>query len=182
MLDINKDVFFNKYRKEFGKLNNSQVEGLNFLLDSIAKDELITNYKQFCYILATIKHETADTYKPIEEYGKGKGKPYGVIDKVTGKGYWGRGYVQITWKDNYKKLSDILGVDLVSNPELACKPEYAYKIIIIGMVKGLFTGKKLSNYIANGICNYKEARRIVNVLDQADKISGYAIKFQKILS
>jgi hypothetical protein len=182
MLDINKEVFYNKYKEEFGILKQGQIEGLDFILDAVSKDELITNYKQFCYILATIKHETADTYKPIEEYGKGKGRPYGALDKVTGKGYWGRGYVQVTWKDNYKKFSDILNIDLVNKPELACNPEYAYKIASIGMVKGLFTGKKLSSYITGDVCNYKEARRIINGTDCADKIAGYAVKFQKILS
>lgn len=182
MLDINKEVFFEKYIQEFGKISSSQKEGLTFLLDQVAKDENITNYKHFCYILATTKHETADTYKPIEEWGKGKGRQYGIADKTTGKIYYGRGYVMITWKDNYKKFSNILGVDLVNSPNLACDPKYAYKIMSIGMINGLFTGKKLSHYISGDICNYKQARKIINGLDCADKIANYAIKFQRILS
>ena len=182
MFDINKEVFLKKYKEKFGKLNNSQVEGLSELIDNLNKDPNITNYKQACYLLATTKHETGDTYKPIKEWGLGRGLEYGKPDKVTGKTYYGRGYCQCTWKTNYQKFSTILNIDLVSNPDLALEPDVAYKIISIGMVKGLFTGKKLSNYITDNICNYKEARRIINGMDCTDKIANYAISFQSILS
>lgn len=181
MFDINKDIFFAKYKEKFGKLNTSQIEGLSDLINNLNKDPNITNYKQACYLLATVKHETADTFKPIKEWGLGRGLEYGKVDKVTGKVYFGRGIIQITWKENYKKFSDILGIDLVNNPDLALNPVISYKIASIGMTKGLFTGKKLSHYITDDICNYKQARRIINGLDCADKIANYAIGFQYIL-
>ena len=62
MFDINKDIFFAKYKEKFGKLNTSQIEGLSDLIDNLNKDPNITNYKQACYLLATLKHETADTF------------------------------------------------------------------------------------------------------------------------
>lgn len=182
MFDINKEVFFSKYKNRFGNLNNSQKEGLSELIDNLNKDPNITNYKHACYLLATTKHETGDTFKPIKEWGLGRGLEYGKPDKTTGKTYFGRGYSMITWKENYKKFSPIVGLDLVMNPDLALEPDVAYKIISIGMIKGLFTGKKLSNYITNEICNYKEARRIINGIDKADLIANYAIGFQYILS
>lgn len=50
-----------------------------------------------------------------------------------------------------------------------------------GMVKGAFTGKKLSDYINSSKSDYREARRIINALDQAEKIESYAVKFESAL-
>ena len=42
--------------------------------------------------------------------------------------YRGRGYMQLTGKDNYRAAGDALGLDLVSNPDLAADPENAARI------------------------------------------------------
>jgi predicted chitinase len=31
--------------------------------------------------------------------------------------YYGRGLVQLTWRNNYKKMGDLLGLDLVHHPK-----------------------------------------------------------------
>jgi hypothetical protein len=49
------------------------------------------------------------------------------------------------------------------------------------MVLGLFTGKKLSDYIGPGKCDYVAARRIINGTDRARLIAGYARSFQDAL-
>jgi predicted chitinase len=51
---------------------------------------------------------------------------------VAGEGfkYRGRGLIQITGKDNYKKFGDMIGVDLVQNPDLANEPEIARKLAV----------------------------------------------------
>jgi len=48
------------------------------------------------------------------------GSRMGNGDETTKEGwkYRGAGYLQTTGKENYKKLGDFLGVDLLSNPEL----------------------------------------------------------------
>jgi hypothetical protein len=50
------------------------------------------------------------------------------------------------------------------------------------MRAGAFTGKKLSDYISASKCDYTNARRIINGVDRADLIAGYAAKFERILN
>jgi predicted chitinase len=49
----------------------------------------------------------------------------------TGDGYKyrGRGFIQITGKENYEKIGKVIGIDLVNNPDLANQPDIAAKII-----------------------------------------------------
>ena len=60
-------------------------------------------------------------------------KAHGLGNDTRGDGirYKGRGYIQITGKDNYRRVGNRIGVDLVNNPELAEKPEIAAKIAIM---------------------------------------------------
>lgn len=134
------------------------------------------------YVLATTYHETAATMQPIAEYGHGKGRPYGEPDPDTLQVYYGRGYVQLTWKDNYLRAQDVVinldtlahDVPLVMQPDLAMKPVYAAQIAINGMADGWFTGKALNDYLTTGKTDYMNARRIINGTDKADLIAGYA--------
>jgi len=125
--------------------------------------------KHRAYILATAYHETAHTMKPVREYG---GEAY--LKKKKYYPHVGMGYVQLTWLANYEKAKKELGVDFVSKPTLLLVPEYAVKILVAGMTKGWFTGKKLSDYT-----DYKSMRRIVNGTDKADLIASYAVEYEK---
>jgi len=51
-----------------------------------------------------------------------------------------------------------------------------------GMRNGIFTGKRLADYIHDEECDYVNARRIINGLDSADRIRGYAELFEQALS
>lgn len=177
--DANKFLFL--YQNEYATLKSSQQEGLSFLLGKIAEDEAITDIRQAAYMLATVKHECAETWQPIAEYDRGIGKKYGLPDKRTGKVYYGRGYVQLTWADNYQAMGQALGVQLMETPELAMDPEIAYDIMSRGMCKGSFTGVKLSTYITDEKCDYVNARRIINGTDCAEKIAGYAATIESML-
>lgn len=85
-----------------------------------------------------------------------------------------RGYIQLTGRVNYERWSKKLGIDLVSNPDLAAQPKYALPVLVISMRDGITTGRKLSTYIRPGKVDYYNARRVVNALDRASLIAGYA--------
>jgi glycosyl hydrolase family 19 (putative chitinase) len=167
--------------RAWSSLTQAQVDGLTALLDGFDADEAMSDMRWQSYALATIKHETANTYKPIAEYGKGRGRPYGKKDAETGQIYYGRGFVQLTWKRNYELLGGLLGIDLVNQPDFAMDPETAYQVLSIGMRDGLFTGKKLSDYINDKKTDYLNARKIINAMDKAALIAGYATRFETIL-
>lgn len=162
-----------------GKLNQSQVDGINTILKAVS-DFGLTDLRHISYVLATAYHETARTMQPIEEYGKGKGHNYGVA--IKGKVYYGRGYVQLTWLSNYVTMGKLLDVNFVDNPALACDPEIAAKIMLEGMTRGMFTGYKLDDYISGSKCDYKNARRIINGIDRASDVAEYATKFEQGLN
>lgn len=151
------------------------------LLGFIAADNAIQDQRWVAYMLATVRHETAYTYAPIEEYGRGAGRSYGAPDPVTGQTYYGRGYVQLTWKSNYQTFSTALGIDLVQQPELALDPATSYQIASLGMTQGMFTGVGLPNFIHDDAADYVNARKIINGLDRADAIAGYAQLFAQTL-
>jgi hypothetical protein len=182
-LRIDHANFFAAYRTVYGKLKQSQVNGIESLLTSLERDAAVTDARWAAYMLATVKHECDNTWQPIEEYGRGKsreyGKPVPISDeqgKTTFVTYYGRGYVQLTWERNYAAMSTKLGLgnELVIHPEKVLDPVIAYKIMSLGMRTGVFTTKKLADYINAAKCDYVNARRVINGLDKARNIAEYA--------
>lgn len=127
---------------------------------------------ELAYVLATAYHETNATMKPVKE-------AYWLSEawrKANLRYYpwYGRGFVQITWEDNYKRAGDKLGKDLTTNPDVVMDPDIAADIAIKGMIEGWFTKKKLSDYITLKKSDFVGARKIINGTDKADLIAGYA--------
>ena len=187
-MKIDRAKFVAGYTAAFKAPTDSQKAGLNALLDAMEADTDITDVRWLAYMLATVKHECADTWKAIEEYGKGKDRKYGVPVTVTdpeGKSYtnvyYGRGYVQLTWEENYRNMGTALKNRLLYEPALALNADIAYQIMSRGMRKGSFTGKKLETYISGDTCDYFNARRIINGTDQAQRIADYATKLEQVL-
>lgn len=54
----------------------------------------------------------------------------GNSEPGEGYKYHGRGYIQLTGKDQYRAAGDALDLDLINNPELAAQPENAARIAI----------------------------------------------------
>lgn len=144
---------------------------------------------QISYILATAKHETGDGRNLTElgadsyfnrydiQYNPGLAKELGNTKPGDGLTFKGRGLVQITGRRNYTYWGRKLQVDLVGNPALAAEAKYALPILVIGMMEGTFTSRKLPDYIEGGKQDWYNARRVVNGTDKAATIAGYAIAF-----
>lgn len=185
-MSINRGKFYSVVRSNFGSLKQSQVDGMESVLNAWEASGL-TDLRWLAYMLATDWHETAATMQAIAEYGKGKGRSYGKPHPKTGKIYYGRGLVQLTWYDNYLKMGKLLGVDLVNDPDLALQMDIAVKIMFEGMTTGKsfdgdFTGKHLGNYFNKTKEDWINARRIINGLDKAKLIAVYAKKFYAALT
>lgn len=163
------------------------------------------------YAMATAWHEAR--MKPLREgsgdhakavraakwaYDKGLTKrAYHIPDRISGQVYYGRGLVQLTWAENYQRLGEELGMGdaLWRNPDLVMEPDIAAKVMLQGMLKGLFCNEsqksimqkcgapprpyvpsKLGLYFNNQCAEWYRARRMINgdLAKTANNIAGYA--------
>lgn len=202
-MTYNKTDFFNATRGNHDTpgimgptLDGNEVAGAEAVID--AMKGLPVSW--VAYALATAWHETSHTMLPIREYGGARyfmrmydvsgerpklAKDNGNTTVGDGKVYYGRGYVQLTWKDNYEKAGKKLDYPMVGNPDLALRPDIAAQIMRFGMVEGWFTGKAFKDYLPSdkpaNRASFGQARRIINGTDDADLIAGYAVRFQDAL-
>ena len=175
------EIFFNQVRNQIfgGSLRQTQVDGTQAILNEANRRDW--DWRWAAYVLATTFHETARTMEPIREYGRGQGRAYGNADPETGQIYYGRGYVQLTWKENYRAMGHIVGWDLVAQPELALRPDVALEILFEGMDRGSFTGVGLEDFFTSS-SDWIGARKIINGTDKAEEIAELAKCFYAAIS
>lgn len=109
---------------------------LPILLDALNKQGLLQT-PVVVGALATVATECS--FRPVEEafYLKPESKrmhyfdttKYGKVDPQTGKRYFGRGFIQLTWRSNYEKYGKLLGLDLVHHPELCQQLHTASRVL-----------------------------------------------------
>ena len=144
-----------------GIVEECRVQGLGFL-------------PQIAYVLGTTQWETAQTFKPVREAFWLKNAEEWRKEHLAYYPYYGRGYVQLTWKNNYEKYGAILGIDLVHNMDLALEPGVARFVLVHGFKTGAFTGRKITDYINNSVIDFENARRCINGKDKAKEIAQLA--------
>lgn len=204
---MNRPQFFTAIRPLFdGKLSTTQVKGIESILDAFTEvgdgdpDTL-------AYCLATVHHETGRRFEAVREgYAKTdagarkavanlakkrgpKSAPakYGVSTGPYGHAYYGRGFPQLTWEENYAKSSKDAGVDLVKNPDAMLDPKISARVLIRGIMDGRWNGRGKGLDFYEGDDDFlndaeaAEARRTVNVQDKAVLIAGYHRKYYAAL-
>lgn len=210
MIFLDRAAMFAALRKNTSPLFNhrlaqSHVEGIEAILDSADRHN-VTDIDHVAQILAQVYKETGTYMLGIKETVMPSHKDkrpsdatvIARLNKAFAAGqlpwvkepYWrdgafGRGPIQITHWKNYLKMGTALGVDLRSNPDLALDTKIGADIAVVGMSKGLFTGKKLADYKFPA-CLYLEPaqhpRRIVNGKDGTDEdVTKYHVAFRAAL-
>ena len=202
MMMLDRVRFFDILRPKLfkGKLNALQVQGLEAMLKGWEARAPLNPEHALAYVLATAFHETAATMQPVREtlaksdatavarldaaFAAGRltsvKTPYWRFD-AQGKSWLGRGLVQLTHKRNYRRMSELTGIDLVAEPARAMDMDVAVTILIEGMRAGSFTGRRLDHYFGSGRADWQGARRIINGTDRAAQVAGYARVFAEAL-
>lgn len=167
-----------------GNLSESQQSGINTIIEEWQQSPNNSDIRHLACILGNIFHETGRKMQPVKEGGNEaylKSKKYYP--------YYGRGHIQLTWDYNYQKFGELLSIDLLNNPDLVLDSNISTKITLLGMQKGLFTGKKLSDYFNEITENWLWSRAIINgkrkgelLPDRAEDVSIYGKKFYEALT
>ena len=176
---INRASYFDHVRANLfgGAMTQQQVDGQGVILglwDAEATGSPMDDIRWLAYILATTYVETDKKIWPIREYGLGKGKDYGTT-------YYGRGFVQLTWEENYDRAGAALSLiddrDPVSHPDIVLDSLVAARIMFRGMAEGWFTGAKLGDFFDQNTDDPINARTIINGHDRDVEIAGYHAEF-----
>jgi predicted chitinase len=130
-------------QKQFTPLSNNPQNEIALLKSAKASGMKGPELAQF---MAQTKHESWDFNRLKEKPQPGvKGyfnKKYDIKhapktakilgNKKVGDGerYHGRGFIQLTGRDNYRMAGQALNIDLLNNPDLAADPEVASKIAL----------------------------------------------------
>lgn len=181
---IDKVNFYQKIRSVglFGVLTQKQVDTIEAVLAK-CEAQNVTDIRQIAYIFATGYWEAHNPNKPeqrftpIREFG---GETYLKSKKYYP--YVGMGLSQLTWESNYKKEAERLNLDLLNHPELILEVPTAANSHVYCMKHGIYTGKKLSDYINAQKCDFEGARKIVNGTNKKKEIAAIAQKFLTCLS
>lgn len=192
---MNPELFWNGLRQDVfgGKMTQGVVDTVNIIVDTYYGEYINRgDPDHLAYILATAYHESYHAtlnpeWLPVREgfaksnagaisavtklYNQGRIRVNYALPEANGNSYYGRGYAQITWLRNYIKMGKRIGVDLEKYPDLALERSVAAKLLVIGSVEGLYTGKSLFDYdLKDSLFDAYNARRVINGLDKADKI------------
>jgi len=106
---------------------------------------------------ATVAVETT-IFMPLRERRANRTKQpalWALQERYWASGFYGRGFIQLTWRGNYLDAGEALGLDLVALPDLALEPGPAARILAYFL-------KARSVQAAAEAQDWKKVRRLVN--------------------
>lgn len=180
---MNRTAFYNCLRHKVN-LTTQNVFGMERVLDYAEAHS--TDAAFLPYVIATGWWETSATMHPVKE-------AFWMSESWRRQHlryfpWYGRGLIQVTWEDNYKRIWKELGKEGPVNPAAFLDWEVAIPALFVGMEKGLYTGKALEDYIdkvdesdPEDLREMIAARRIVNVQDKALTIGKLGLTFERCL-
>ena len=127
-------------------INGSQ--GVPEAIIGEARRQGITDPTKIAFILAVAEGESSFNHKAYNNDPNASG---------GGAKYGGRGLSQITHDYNYRTYSQITGVDLINNPELAHRPDISTFILIHGMKRGWTGNGGIDKFITGNNPNVRAA-------------------------
>jgi putative chitinase len=184
---VNPAGFYASVRGALGALSQAQVDGFEALLEAMGEARWPLAWT--AYGLATAWWETAKAMQPVAEaYFLGDKKAASFRKTLRYYPWYGRGYPQLTWEKNYKWADEqcCLNGALMTDPDLALRPDIAAKIMVKGMEQGAFSppnslGRHLPACGRAGHDAYVAARRIINGTDHSEEIAKIAQAFEAAL-
>lgn len=144
---------------------------------------------ELAQFLAQTAHESAN-FTTTKEFGDknyfkkydikhnpAKAKVLGNVKPGDGERYKGRGYIQLTGRENYRNAGKALGLPLEQKPELAERPEIAAKIAV------WFWQNRVKPQVAN-FDDTAQATKPINpamkgLQDRKDKFAGMKVAMAK---
>ncbi|MFM0341984.1 hypothetical protein [Paraburkholderia fungorum] len=169
------------FRKQFcetahSKSCDNRWSNARLFLDRALADTRIQDVGTIAYMFGTIYVETGTKdFSPAADetiWSGNKDKQY-VKD-----GFYGRGWIQLTYRDKYVKAKKVIGGDPVNDPSIVKTPDNAYEILYRGMTEGWVenyrtspggaadpkyaTPVRLSDFVTPVQVDYDHARAVIN--------------------
>lgn len=138
-----------KYETGYGKTSNDRIRKIFGSRVANLSDEQLNE----------IKKDDSKFFETVYGYQTEKGQELGNTEPGDGFKFRGRGLIQLTGKDNYKRIGKQIGVDLVSNPDLVFDSKIGPKVVAAFVKNKL--GDKVNSFKSQSEANKEVTKAVV---------------------
>lgn len=177
-MKIDRSLLINTVRQPLfnGSITLDQAAVLTAICDEWDRRQLVDKRWLAC-MMGQPYWETNKTMQPVREaYWMSEGWRK---ENLRYYPFYGRGLIQCTWEDNYRKFTNLLyarfGIDFVKNPDAMLRMDVSIAVMFEGMLRadshfGDFTGVALEDYFNDHTEDWYNQRRVVNGTDHMQEI------------